>query len=140
MRSVSFSTNIIPNALVYVLLIIRTILFLVVFKQSIQMRKSLTANKKQSDSAKEARLMQTVLVFCGIYVLMSRPRAFEKIMDTTYIDTNLRPGRFVRLGIPSYVQFVLLVLHASSIIYFSIFLCTWLSIQHSGKHFVRYSC
>ena len=109
MDSVRLSINIVPNAIIYILLLVGTILFLVVFKRSIQARKSLTATKKQSDSAKEKRLMQSVLVVCVIYILTSGPRTIEKMIST---GSNLFANINLLVHIPSYVKYVFLVLQA----------------------------
>ena len=54
----------------YVLPFVRTNLLLVIFKRSIQVRKLLTAKKKNSNSAKETKLMRNVLSFVSSIFLL----------------------------------------------------------------------
>ena len=69
-----------PNFIMYSLLLLGSILFIIVFKRGIQARKSLTAKKNHSDSVKERRLMQSILVMCIIYIITSCPRTVNRVL------------------------------------------------------------
>ena len=69
-----------PNAVMYVLLLLGTTLFIIVFKRSIQSRKSLTAGKKQNNSTKERRLMKSVLLVCIIFIITSGPLSIDRLI------------------------------------------------------------
>ena len=69
-----------PNVVMYVLLLLGTTLFIIVFKRSIQSRKSLTAGKKQNHSTKERRLMKSVLLVCIIYIITSGPLSIDRLI------------------------------------------------------------
>ena len=69
-----------PNFIMYSLLLLGSILFIIVFKRGIQARKSLTAKNKHSDSVKERRLMQSILVMCIIYIITSCPRTVNRVL------------------------------------------------------------
>ena len=114
MYLLSVSINIIPNVIAYILLLVGTILFLVIFKRSIQTRKSLTAKKKQSDSAKETRLMLSVLVVCVVYILTSGPRTIDRMIESIRLGEFFRSeGKiYLEMRIPSYAKYVFLVLQA----------------------------
>ena len=70
-----------PNVIMYSLLLLGSILFIIVFKRGIQARKSLTAKNKHSDSVKERRLMQSILVMCIIYIITSGPRTVNRVLQ-----------------------------------------------------------
>ena len=72
------------NFIMYSLLLLGSILFIIVFKRGIQARKSLTAKKKHSDSVKERRLMQSILVMCIIYIITSGPRTVNRILQLIF--------------------------------------------------------
>ena len=69
-----------PNAVMYVLLLLGTTLFIIVFKRSIQSRKSLTAGKKRNNSTKERRLMKSVLLVCIIFIITSGPLSIDRLI------------------------------------------------------------
>ena len=69
-----------PNVVMYVLLLLGTTLFIIVFKRSIQSRKSLTAGKKQNNSSKERRLMKSVLLVSIIYIITSGPLNIDRLI------------------------------------------------------------
>ena len=108
--------NIIPNMIAYALSFVGTTLFLVIFKRSIQVRKSLTAKKKNSDSATETKLMQKVFIVCIIYILTCGPRTIERtisgIISTKIYLTRSRSLYEDNIQIPSYAKYVFLVMQA----------------------------
>ena len=67
--------------IMFALLLLGTTLFVIVFKRSIQLRKSLTANKNQKDSTKERRLMKGILLVCIIYIITSGPISIQRMCD-----------------------------------------------------------
>ena len=69
-----------PNVVMYVLLLLGTTLFIIVFKRSIHSRKSLTAGNKQNHSTKERRLMKSVLLVCIIYIITSGPLNIDRLI------------------------------------------------------------
>ena len=73
-----------PNFIMYSLLLLGSILFIIVFKRGIQARKSLTAKKNHSDSVKERRLMQSILVMCIIYIITSGPRTVNRVLQVIF--------------------------------------------------------
>ena len=67
--------------IMFALLLLGTALFVIVFKRSIQLRKSLTANKNQKDSTKERRLMKCILLVCIVYIITSGPISIQRMCD-----------------------------------------------------------
>ena len=100
----------------YVLLFVRTNLFLVIFKRSIQVKKLLTAKKKNSDSAKGTKHMQHVFIVCTIYILTCGPRTIERtingIISSKIYFTRGRSLYEDNIQIPSYAEYVFLVMQA----------------------------
>ena len=56
-----------PNACLYVMLVLSTILFIFVFKRNIQGRKSNTTKYKQDHKLNDASLVQCVLALCLVH-------------------------------------------------------------------------
>ena len=69
------------NPILYGTILIGTILLIVAFKRSIQVRKSLTDKTKAGNSAKEKRLVQSVIAVCVIFIVTSCPKNLVKLMD-----------------------------------------------------------
>ena len=61
------------NVSFYAATVIGTILLVIVFKRSIRERKSLTGKDTQKHSAREKRLIQSVLGVCAIYIFTASP-------------------------------------------------------------------
>ena len=61
------------NQILYGIIAIATILLIMAFKRSVRERKSLTGKTKTSDSAREKRLVQSVIAVCVIFILTSSP-------------------------------------------------------------------
>ena len=80
------------------------------------MRKSLTAKKKNRDSAKETKLMQNVFIVCIIYILTCGPRTIERTINGIISSKiYLTRGRSLyedNIQIPSYAEYVFLVMQA----------------------------
>ena len=70
------------NPILYGTILIGTILLIVAFKKSIQVRKSLTDKTKAGNSAKEKRLVQSVIAVCIIFIVTSGPKNLVTLMDT----------------------------------------------------------
>ena len=70
------------NPILYGTILIGTILLIVAFKRSIQVRKSLTDKTKAGNSAKEKRLVQSVIAVCIIFIVTSGPKNLVKLMNT----------------------------------------------------------
>ena len=70
------------NPILYGTILIATILLIVAFKRSIQVRKSLTDKTKAGNSAKEKRLVQSVIAVCVIFIVTSGPKNLVTLMDT----------------------------------------------------------
>ena len=64
------------NVLFYAATVVGTIMLVIVFKRSIKERKSLTGKDTQKHSAKEKRLIQSVLGVCAIYIFTASPAHF----------------------------------------------------------------
>ena len=69
------------NPILYGTILIATILLIVAFKKSIQVRKSLTDKTKAGNSAKEKRLVQSVIAVFVIFIVTSGPKNLVKLMD-----------------------------------------------------------
>ena len=74
------------NPILYGTILIGTILLIVAFKRSIQVRKSLTDKTKAGNSAKEKRLVQSVIAVCIIFIVTSGPKNLVTLMDTVGED------------------------------------------------------
>ena len=61
------------NQIIYGTIAIATILLIMAFKRSVRERKSLTGRTKTSDSAREKRLVQSVIAVCVIFIVTSSP-------------------------------------------------------------------
>ena len=61
------------NVLFYAATVVGTIMLVIVFKRSIKERTSLTGKDTQKHSAKEKRLIQSVLGVCAIYIFTASP-------------------------------------------------------------------
>ena len=61
------------NQILYGTIAIATILLIMAFKRSVRERKSLTAKTKTSLSARERRLVQSVIAVCVIFIVTSSP-------------------------------------------------------------------
>ena len=61
------------NQILYGTIAIATILLIMAFKKSLRERKSLTGKTKTSHSAREKRLVQSVIAVCVIFILTSSP-------------------------------------------------------------------
>ena len=69
------------NPLLYGTIAIATILLIMSFKRSLRERKSLTGKTKTSHSAREKRLIQSVIAVCVIFILTSSPINILRIGD-----------------------------------------------------------
>ena len=72
------------NPILYGTIVIATILLIIAFRRSIRERKSLTDKTKGGNSAKETKLVQSVIAVCVIFILTSSPRNAIRIMDFIY--------------------------------------------------------
>ena len=77
-----------PNVIMYALLLLGTILFVIVFKRSIQARKSLTAKTKPGDSARERKLMRSVLAVCILYTITSAPKSVDRVFENLFLASD----------------------------------------------------
>ena len=69
------------NPLLYCTIAIATILLIMAFKRSVRERKSLTGKTKTSLSAREKRLVQSVIAVCVIFILTSSPINIMRIEE-----------------------------------------------------------
>ena len=83
------------NQILYGTIAIATILLIISFKRSVRERKSLTGKTKTSHSAREKRLVQSVIAVCVIFILTSSPiniiRIEHVIGDKWYYNYFLFP-------------------------------------------------
>ena len=69
------------NQILYGTIAIATILLILAFKRSVRERKSLTGKTKTSYSAREKRLVQSVIAVCVIFILTSSPMNIMRIEE-----------------------------------------------------------
>ena len=69
------------NPVLYGTILMATILLIIAFKRSIQVRKSLTDKTKAGNSVKERRLVQSVIAVCIIFLVTAGPKNIVKLMD-----------------------------------------------------------
>ena len=69
------------NQILYGTIAIATILLIMAFKKSVRERKSLTGKTKTSHSAREKRLVQSVIAVCVIFILTSSPINIMRMED-----------------------------------------------------------
>ena len=83
------------NPLLYGTIAIATILLVMAFKRSVRERKSLTGKTKTSLSAREKRLVQSVIAVCVIFIVTSSPiniiRIEQVISDKWYYNFFVFP-------------------------------------------------
>ena len=70
------------NVTLYGIIAVATILLIVVFKRSIRDRQSMLGKTTTNISAKETRLVQSVIVVCAIFIFTSGPVHFIEIMGS----------------------------------------------------------
>ena len=68
------------NMIMYALLLLGTTLFVICLTKGVQARKSLMAKKDGNDSAKERRLIKTVIVVCIIYIITAGPISLNRAL------------------------------------------------------------
>ena len=98
-----YGTNIMkrgPNPILYGIIVVATILLIIAFKRSIREKKSLTGKTKAINSAKEKRLVPSVIAVCVIYIFTAGPRQMLFII-------GLFDLRFINRG-PYYIYAMVL--------------------------------
>ena len=81
----------IVNPILYGTIVIATILLIIAFGRSIRERKSLTNKTKGGNSAKELRLVQSVIAVCVIFIVTSSLKNVVRIMDLINIRWRISP-------------------------------------------------
>ena len=84
---ISFS---VPNLISFIIALVATIFFIVNFKQSRQLRKTMSGSGKKSDkiSDKDARLIRLVILICIIYIVGTAPNTGVFLVQATYQPLN----------------------------------------------------
>ncbi|KAK3802287.1 hypothetical protein RRG08_016678 [Elysia crispata] len=84
---ISFS---VPNLICFIIALVATIFFIVNFKQSRQLRKTMSGSGEKSDkmSDKDARLIRLVILICIIYIVGTAPNTGVFLVQTTYRPLN----------------------------------------------------
>ena len=67
------------NMALYGIIIIETILLIFFFKLNMKSRKSLVGKKKERNSAKEKRLVKSVIGVCVFFIITSCPRNMDRL-------------------------------------------------------------
>ena len=67
------------NMILYGIIIIETILLIMFFKRNIKSRSSLISTKNEMNSAKENRLVKSVIGVCVFFIVTSCPRNIERL-------------------------------------------------------------
>ena len=103
------------NPILYGTIVIATILLIIAFRRSIRERKSLTDKTKGGNSAKETRLVQSVIAVCVIFIVTSSPRNVIRIMDLLNIRWRISPVYPYLPYIDNLVDFLEAVNHSINI-------------------------
>ena len=75
------------NNILYGLVILETTLLIIFFKRSVKDRKAMLGDKKPNDTAKEKRLIQSVIAVCAIYIVTAFPKTLLRInFELTFSD------------------------------------------------------
>ena len=84
---ISFS---VPNLICFIIALVATIFFIVNFKQSRQLRKTMSGSGEKSDkmSDKDARLIRLVILICIIYIVGTAPNTLLFLLQATYRPLN----------------------------------------------------
>ena len=84
---ISFS---VPNLICFIIALVATIFFIVNFKQSRQLRKTMSGSGEKSDkmSDKDARLVRLVILICIIYIIGTAPNTVVFLVQATYRPLN----------------------------------------------------
>ena len=98
-----FASNAIPITTCFLVVVAGTVFLIVRFKQSRQLRLSMTGSAEQSDkmSAKDIRLIRTVISICVIYIVGVLPNVSLYAACTIYPDLNVSNpyfGKFLLLA------------------------------------------
>ena len=85
---VSFS---IPGLICFVVVLVGTIFLISNFKQSRQLRKSMSGSEGISDkmSVKDARLVRSIIFICVIFIVGSTPNVLLYLIQTIYPTLNI---------------------------------------------------
>ena len=84
---ISFS---LPNLICFIIVLMGTIFFIVNFKQSRQLRKTMSGSGEKSDkmSDKDARLIRLVIFICIIYIVGTAPNTGVFVVQAAYPPLN----------------------------------------------------
>ena len=83
-----FASNSIPTFVLFIVVVIGTIVVPNSFKQSRQLRDSMTGSEKSSLSNKDARLVQVVIFICIFYIVSAASSVLIFITAAVYPDFN----------------------------------------------------
>ena len=80
---ISFS---IPNLICFIIALVATIFFIINFKQSRKLRKTMSGSGEKSDkmSDKDARLVRLVILICIIYIAGTAPNTLLFLLQAAY--------------------------------------------------------
>ena len=67
------------NNFLYGIVILETTLLIIIFKRSVKDRKAMLGDKKPNDTAKEKRLIQSVIAVCAIYIVTAFPKTLLRV-------------------------------------------------------------
>ncbi|KAK3756711.1 hypothetical protein RRG08_018435 [Elysia crispata] len=86
-QSISFS---LPNLICFIIVLMGTIFFIFSFKQSRQLRKTMSGSGEKSDkmSDKDARLIRLVIFICIIYIVGTAPNTVFFVVQSAYPPLN----------------------------------------------------
>ena len=84
---ISFS---LPNLICFIIVLVGTIFFIINFKQSRQLRKTMSGSGGKSDkmSDKDARLIRLVIFICIIYIVGASPNTVLFVVQSAYPPLN----------------------------------------------------
>ena len=90
---ISFS---VPNLICFIIALVATIFFIINFKQSRQLRKTMSGSGEKSDkmSDKDARLIRLVILICIIYIIGTAPNTLLFLLQATYRPLNRADAYF----------------------------------------------
>ena len=83
-----FASQSIPTSVLFIVVLIGTIFLTNSFKQSRQLRDSMTGSEKSSLSNKDARLVHMVIFVCVFYIISAAPLVLIFITAAVYPDFN----------------------------------------------------
>ena len=86
-----FASYSIPTSVLFIVVLVGTIFLINSFKQSRQLRDSMTGSEKSSLSNKDSRLIRLVIFICSFYIISAAPLVLIFVTSFIYLDFTESP-------------------------------------------------